>query len=231
MVRGMDVAGGGQRAVTINNFPGMPGESGPKLILSVFPMEQKLTLVHEGLKDYVLPKAEKGSYVTLLVTDTYAWCRNWAGDANTFYRAPIPASAVADNLISRWCYGLLESTEGLGPGIIVCAGTVPTEDEVAAATAKQEAYFRHLIAQADFLERNDPTKIHDLHRLAAEWMGTGDRVWAKPITHVEMAACPACAEPIRSHAKKCRWCQTDIPAFLAKAAGGGPKKTSVSDKE
>lgn len=216
MVRAKDIDGllGGSDAP--KNFPGVPGTSGPRTLISCFPIEQRLTLWHKGRTEYVLPKAEKGTYVQLTVEDTYSWCKNWSQSGFNLYQAPVPASAVADNMIKVWREGLLGTKDGLGPGILICAGADPTAEEIAKIEAMNTEYFRFLINEADALDRNNHgNDIHDLHRLAADWMGANDRAWAKPIEHVEMVACPSCQEKIRKGARKCRWCQEDLVKLAA----------------
>jgi hypothetical protein len=222
MVTSADIAGmtGHARRSTTGQpmiVPGMPGTSGPRTIVSVFPMEQSLKLRHEGFKNYILPSAPKGSHVQLTVHDSYAWNRNFNADRFELYPAPIPATSIADNLIQRFTTGMIGTKDGLGPGIMICADVEPTEEEIATVVARQEAYFRYLINEADFLfAKNQVGDIHDVHRMAADWMGTHDRAWAKPLVHVEMKRCPACDEEVRGSAKFCRWCHTDIPAWIAK---------------
>ncbi len=201
-------------------MPGVPGMSGPRLLISVYPKQLELKLRHEGIKNYVMPAAEKGSFQTLLVQDTFAWCRNFHADRKQLYPAPVPASAVADNLLQRWSEGMVGTKDGLGPGILICAGLEPTPEEIAQANAKQDDYFRHLIAEADAFEANPNLKQMptDVHRLAAEWMGTQDRKWFKPITRHALKSCPACAEEIREQAKICKHCGANIREFQEKEA-------------
>lgn len=196
----------------------MPGTSGPRTIISVFPMEQRLQLLHEGIKTYEIEAAERGSYKTLTVNDTYAWCRNFHVDKFSLYAAPVSAAVVADNLIQRWSTGMVGTKEGLGPGVMVCVGLEPTEAEIATVNARQEEYFRYLINEADALYQKAPGDVTSYHRLAAEWMGAHDRPWFKPIAHIDMVKCIACAEEIRSEAKICRWCHSNQADFRAKEA-------------
>lgn len=205
----------------------MPGTSGSRLILSVFPMTQSQDLMHEGIKRYTLDAAERNSYVTLLVEDTYAVCRNLHADGVEFYSAPVPASVVAQNLVKSWSTGLIGTTDDLGPGILVCKDLDVTDAEITTANGRQAEYFRFLINEADAKQlQGKANEITDIHRLAANWMGAHDRAWYKPIEHVEMVQCAACGEEIRSSAKICRWCHTHIGEFIAKEAA----KTAVAKK-
>lgn len=204
--------------------PGMrnavnPGQSGPRTILSVFPIEMRLELRHEGFRTYIMPASLKGFYQTLVVQDTYAWNRNYAVEEFALYQAPISAVVVAENLVNRWSQGLVGTKDGLGPGIMICEGSHPTVEEIQTVTDRQEAYFRALVYEADErFTKEGPVNITDLHRAAAEWMGTNDRPWIKPIEQVSLIFCPACAEKIKAEALICRHCHTDIEEFHAKRA-------------
>lgn len=199
--------------------PGVPGTSGPRTILSVFPKEQVLELRHEGFKTYRMPAAKQGSFETLVVPDTYSWNRNFAADGFQLYAAAIPATAVADNLITRWSTSMVGTKDGLGPGVLICKGAEPTEEEIAAVNARQQDYFRFLVNEADALFAQDNIKdITDTHRMAAEWMGTQDRPWCKLTVRVEMRPCPACGESIRAGYDYCKHCHTSTEEYLAKRA-------------
>lgn len=200
--------------------PMIPGYSGPRTLISVFPKELRLELRHEGFKTYVMPSAPKGKFSTLTVRDTYAWVRNFSADNFELYQAPIAGTVVAENLMQRWSMGLVGTRDGLGPGILVCAGLEPSPEEIVHAKNQQEAYFRELILEGDVLFAKPETAgdITDVHRMAAEWMGAQDRAWYKPIQHILMATCPACAEEIRSTAKICRFCRTNLADFIESEA-------------
>lgn len=198
----------------------IPGYSGPKTILSVFPLPMKSEpLQHEGQRVYEIAPAKKGSYTTLTVKDTFSWLRNLHTDGTSYYQGPIPATVVAENLVQRWTQGLVGTKDGLGPGIMIIEGAVPTSEEIADATARQEAYFRNLVYEGDeCFTKEGGINITDLHRVAAEWMGLNDRPWIKPLTSAALmpGGCPACKEPVKDGAVICKHCHTDIPEFLAK---------------
>lgn len=183
--------------------------SGPRTILSIFPKEQSLELKHQGITRYVLPAASKDKPVTLTVNDTYAWLRNWSVDEFTLYQAPISAQTVAENLVHSWGASMVGSNQGFGPGIIIIAGTTPTEDELEAVRIRQEEFFNFLINTADdYEQRGERHLITDIHRAAAEWMGVQGRSWAKAIREKRYIPCPECQEDILEGARKCKHCQS-----------------------
>lgn len=193
----------------------IPGHSGPRTLLSIFPIAQSLTLRHEGYKTYELPAVKKGEHALLAVNDTFSWNRDFSKEEFMLYPAPIPGQVVAENLIQAWAHGKIGTSDGLGPGIILLEGTKPTPAELELANSVQESYFRHLIYEADqkFIQEGG-LNITDLHRVAANWMGLNDRQWIKPIVEINLVNCPACAEQIRAAAKVCKHCHTNIPEFL-----------------
>lgn len=200
------------------------GASGPRTIISVYPLPLELSLMHEGTKIYRIDAAPKDGYSKLVVLDTFATCKNFSSGA--LYPAPVPASVVADNLIQAWTKGRVGTSQDsqLGPGILICAGPEPTEAEVASAKELQTAYFRKLVNDADAsFSKEGSLNISDDHRMAAEWMGTKDRKWAQPITPAETKRCPACAEEIKAAALICRFCNTNIRKFLEEEAKASSK--------
>lgn len=187
--------------------------SGAKLILSVYPKAMSLELRHEGVKTYRIEAAPRNSYSTLLVRDTFSYCRNLHADDFELYRGEVKASIVADNLVRAWAQSTVGSNREFGPGILICAGLKPTKLELDAALSRQKAYFNALINEADGFAIRGAGEITDAHRLAADWMGTNDRKWARPITKIDFRSCPFCQEDIRQGAIFCRFCQQDVAAW------------------
>src|SRR5262249_50116292 len=93
-----------------------PGQSGPRLLLSVFPEELTLNLLHEGSKTYVMPAAEKGGYTTLYIDDTYAWMRDLHSQREAQISRPVSAQDVVENLLQAWSGAMVGAKEsGAGP--------------------------------------------------------------------------------------------------------------------
>ena len=74
-------------------------------------------------------------------------------------------------------------------GVFVCEGPRPTPEELAAATARRDAYYHRLIAEGDTLWARGHSfrEISDLHRRAALALGI-EREWA--YVPMRMNECP-----------------------------------------
>jgi len=123
------------------------------------------------------------------------------GDKRTM-EIRLTAQEIAEDLV-REING--DSGEGSYHGVFVAAGPVPTEDELAEARKKLEAFQQRLVDAADLeWERSHNMMfITDLERRAARELRL-EKPWLydpKP-----MADCPACGEKIRPGVAVCRTC-------------------------
>jgi hypothetical protein len=123
------------------------------------------------------------------------------GDRHTMEFA-ITAREIAEDL-AREING--DSGEGSFHGVFVAVGAEPTEQELAEARVKLDAFHRRLVAMADLeWERShNPMFITDLERRAARELKL-DKPWLydpKP-----QADCPACGEKIKPGVAVCRAC-------------------------
>ena len=190
------------------------GMSGPRTIVSVYPVAQSLELRHEGTKTYTLDAAPEGGFTAITVDDTWSAVKDWG--TGSLRMAPVPGSVVADNLLRAWSQGRVGTgiDNMRGPGILICAGLQPTADEIHQAREKQTEYFRYLVHDADMKFAQDEAKlISDDHRMAAHWMGIKDRKWSQPMVPKSLVNCPACREEIYSDAVMCKHCRTNIHEF------------------
>lgn len=106
---------------------------------------------------YHIPACPKGQpYALLLITS-----RGDVIDLGDNRRFPFTISAreIAEDLLQ----------DLHDHGIFVCAGPRPTPDELAAATARRDSHYHHLIAEGDTLWARGHSfrEISDLHRRAA----------------------------------------------------------------
>ena len=90
-------------------------------------------------------------------------------------------------------------------GLFICAGTRPTEAELAAATARRNAHYHRLIGEGDVLWARGHSfrEISDLHRLAAMTLGV-ERDWA--YVPLRLSECPACGEKVKTGVAICKHC-------------------------
>jgi ribosomal protein L32 len=91
-------------------------------------------------------------------------------------------------------------------GVFLCSGGAPTEEEISAAQARQDAFYMEQIQQADLVYSRTPHRpdaITDVQRRAARALGI-DRPWLVKLA--AMSECPACGDSVRAGAAVCRHC-------------------------
>lgn len=103
-------------------------------------------------------------------------------------------------------------------GVFVCAGARPTSDELAAATARRDAYYHRLIGEGDTLWARGHSfrEISDMHRRAAIALGV-EREWA--YVPARTSECPACGEKIKQGVAVCKHCHAILDAEKAARHG------------
>jgi hypothetical protein len=155
---------------------------------------------------YHIPACAKSqSYSLLLITS-----RGDVIDIGDGRRLPFAISAreIADDLLQ----------DLHDHGVFVCAGARPTTDELAAATARRDAYYHRLIADGDTLWARGHSfrEISDLHRRAALSIGV-EREWA--YVPMRLADCPACGEKVKAGVAVCKHCGAILDAEKAAKHG------------
>lgn len=155
---------------------------------------------------YHIPSCPKGQpYALLLITS-----RGDVIDLGDNRRFPFTISAreIAEDLLQ----------DLHDHGIFVCAGPRPTADELAAAVARRDSYYHHLIAEGDVLWARGHSfrEISDLHRRAALALGA-EREWA--YVPLRLQDCPACGEKVKTGVAICRHCRAILD--VEKAAKHG----------
>lgn len=138
----------------------------------------------------------------------------------------LSAREVAEDL-ARELNG--DSGEGSFHGVFVAAGPEPTEDELASARGKLEAFHRSLVEAADLeWERShNMLFITDLERRAARSLNL-EKPWLydpKP-----MADCPACGERIKPGVAVCRTCGAILDFEKASRFGLAEKRGDSSSE-
>ncbi len=91
-------------------------------------------------------------------------------------------------------------------GAFVCAGDAPTDEEIAAAERRLEAFYRRKVAEADREWARSATRIYsldDLQRRAARTLGL-EREWNYELR--ESQECPGCGERVKPNVAVCKSC-------------------------
>ena len=103
-------------------------------------------------------------------------------------------------------------------GVFVCAGARPTDEELAASTARRDAWYQHLVVEADqmWARGHSYREISDMHRRASISLNM-DREWA--YIPLRMADCPACGEKVKPGVAVCRHCSAILDAEKAAKHG------------
>lgn len=90
-------------------------------------------------------------------------------------------------------------------GAFVCAGEEPTEEEIAAATRRLDAFYRRKVAEADreWARSHSYLFLDDLQRRAARTLGL-ERDWNYELRESE--ECPGCGERLKPNVAVCKSC-------------------------
>lgn len=157
---------------------------------------------------YHIPACAKGEpYVLLLITS-----RGDVIDLGDNRRFPFTISAreIAEDLLQ----------DLQDHGVFVCAGPRPSAEELAAATARRDAFYHRLIADGDTMWARGHSfrEISDLHRRAAIALGV-EREWA--YVPLRMSECPACGEKVKTGVAVCKHCHAILDAEKAAKHGLG----------
>ena len=155
---------------------------------------------------YHIPACVRGVSFALLLIRT----RNDVIDLGDGRRLPFPITAreIADDLLQ----------DLHDHGVFVCAGARPTSEELAAATARRDAFYHRLIGEGDTLWARGHSfrEISDMHRRAALALGV-EREWA--YVPMRMSECPACGEKVKSGVAVCKHCHAILDAEKAAQHG------------
>lgn len=157
---------------------------------------------------YHIPACPKGEpYALLLITS-----RGDVLDLGDNRRLPFKISAreIANDLLQ----------ELHDHGVFVCGGARPTEQELAAATARRDSFYQQLVSDGDVMWARGHSfrEISDLHRRAAIALGV-EREWS--YVPMRMADCPACGEKVKTGVAVCKHCGAILDAEKAAKHGLG----------
>ncbi len=200
----------------VDVLPSVMTGRGHRVLISIYPAELRRRIRHNGITDYVMPAAPRGSYAKLVVYDTQEWLNRVSEDTGKpdWIPAPIPATVVADSLVQLWAMHTLGNKSGFAPGVMVIKGEEPTKDELAALRSSQTNLFQWYILDGNAKhQRGEHTEITDTHRLAARELldkGAERLPWFPKIAFAEVKDCLACGRQIEARAKVCPDCSTNL---------------------
>jgi hypothetical protein len=176
-------------------------------------------IVHRTYGTYIVSPCAPGEQTTLLeITPRVG--RIDLGDKRE-YEFPITAREIADD-IAREINS--DAGEGSDFGVFVCAGERPTEEEIAAARGRMEAFYKRIVVQADqeWERAHNAMTISDVQRRGARWLKLEREWFYEPARQAE---CPACGERIRPGVAVCRTCGAVLDKAKAAQFGLAAEET------
>jgi hypothetical protein len=103
-------------------------------------------------------------------------------------------------------------------GAFVCAGDAPTDEEIADATRRLDAFYRRKVAEADreWARSHSHLFLDDLQRRAARALGL-EREWNYELR--ESQECPGCGERVKPYVAVCKACGVILNRAKAEQLG------------
>lgn len=202
--------------------PSLIALRGQVSIVSIYPAALHRRIRHNGLTDYHILAAPRGSYSKLVVYDTQEWMNRVSESTGKpeWLPAPIPALLVAQSLVQAWARNTLGNKSGFAPGVGIIAGDIPTQEELSSLREGQTNLFQWYILDGSAKHhRGEHTEITDIHRLAAREMldkGAERLPWFPKIDFAEVKDCLACGKQIETRAKVCPDCSTNLVDWYLK---------------
>jgi hypothetical protein len=114
-------------------------------------------------------------------------------------------------------------------GVFVCAGSVPTPEELRDAQQKLDDFYRALVASADreWERSHSFLFIHDLQRRAAARLGL-EKEWHYQARETE--ECPGCGERVKAGVAVCKSCHAILNHEKALALGLAQPPVASAEK-
>jgi hypothetical protein len=164
---------------------------------------------------YFLPKAEKGDFQSIVVTDTRfpVYIDN---DRGTMW-IPALGETVAESIVRDYSNAQLGIEDGAKPGLFWIPGEHTKSNisknhqaELSAGKDMQTRWFKRLVrlADDDWNRFHQHRMISDIQRYAAEFLGS-DREWLSiDMQSLDVVRCPACSIVLQNpHAAICINCR------------------------
>lgn len=200
-----------------------------RTVLSVSPIEYRKSYNRTATRPdgstsaaqvvYTLPASPSDGFSTVKIFDGQQMIldRSTVSEDSSGDFAPMPISAQqdADDFIFHCTSGTIMRVGG--PGVILCAGDEPTQEEIDRARKIHTVYARFMVNDGHTkYNAGNFKEITEDHRRQAEWLGS-NVPWKVELEQASTKKCPACAENILSLALQCKECNTFLPDFYEKA--------------
>lgn len=150
---------------------------------------------------YILTANAKGQHSTCKVTD--AFDRFQIGE-NDYRPVPEAADGIANDIIGQWT----KNTVVPPPGVILCAGDEPTQEEIERAHAIQQIHCEYLRNKASELWATDHKQeaTSPQYRRASIYLGYTSDPWLMPEKPQQTETCPWCGQQVPAGVANCFHC-------------------------
>lgn len=153
---------------------------------------------------FTFPAQKRGEHFVHHIPPFYQNTHMHGGTA--YIDAPYDSRQWAQTIVEAFTTNHVHSLYG-SPGVFICAGEEPTEQELAIARDSQGNWARKLVLEAqDFWAAGQKLAVSDLHRRAAEWLGDTNYEWMRPPQDVKNVPCPLCGRLVEDSALQCPHC-------------------------
>lgn len=183
-----------------------------KTIVSVCDFELKATRAYSdksgraGNHTFVIPPAtDPRGHNTLVVNDMFFMERD--GSRATRFTMETAENIAAD-LVNEWSG--VGTSGAAGPGVAVCAGDKPTDEEIASCRARLSNWYTDERAKAVELWATDKKAqviVNPVYKRASKYLGYNDDQWL--VVHditAKKVPCPVCKVEIDHEAVMCSHC-------------------------
>lgn len=155
--------------------------------------------------NFVLAANKKGEFSTCRVADMYQHTHIHDG---MYHGAPDSDTNIANDVIGEWTL----NSNVPPPGILLCAGDVPTEDEKAQARAIHNVHCEALRNEAFNLWAENKRKEAAMprYRNASIYLDHPEDPWVMAQEPSKDKKCPVCRKDVPFDALKCSYCNSVV---------------------
>ncbi len=155
------------------------------------------------LSRFQIEACEPGQHRLLVVNDVFELQTNGSEQA---FCTPVYGDLLARDIVNEWRDNKLFSIYGK-PGIIICAGSEPTAEELATIHGWQVGWCKAIVndAESQWVQGNR-AGVTDLAKRAARWLGEMNYEWVRDNVQTSYVNCIFCQTRIDSRALICKEC-------------------------